>query len=529
MTNKVQIDLDARDAQAVQAWQRAKASIGDFNAQLDQMDGKQRKNAGSARSVMQGLQGVASSIIGISSGYQLVTKGVEIWRQANDEIIRQAEETGRIYDDIFRKFRVQSGLAGLQATAAQERILDLAEKNAVEEQEAGAAVTQLVSSGFAPDDAAGAAGDAFLQIMAATNQTDKQVDRAGMAKVLSQFLGGTGKDLTSENLLDTGVKIQRLFKGTNLQLSTAGALAKEAGAVKGALSEEELLASGAALSKTFDDATLSTGIRNIVGRLRTAAASKEKVAALGQLGLKPEDVDFVGENLDEVLGRLQTGLAGVSKEQEAPILKKLFEEAGVAVATNLIENRENIQSFIGLQGDRQGFAADVAVAQSGRNAAALRQQIRERRRRAAEDQQGDLVRAAAIEQAELAADAGGESGLGFLLRVAGGVGGALLPQKGVERTATALRGKGASALQSLGVAPETAAQAVLADLPGAAGRAQASLQADLGPPADLAGVVAAAMEQNNALMVEQNQLLHKQAQQPQIPVKPVVANNGRVE
>ena len=320
----------------------------------------------------------------------LLMAGFARWKRANQEIIEQANEIGKAYDEAIRKFSVQTGLKGLALDEADESIVKLARKNAIGSKEARGIATQLVSSGFSAEEASGGSLDTFLQILQASNAAGQDVDVAQLAKSLTQFLSANNLDKSAENVAKFGIGTQRLFKGTNLQLAQMTDLAGASAAISNQITPEEQLASMAAIVDVIDSAEGSTGLRNFVSRLASSSANTGRTEALDQIGLSPEDVDFVGENLVEVIDRINQGLAQLPEEARKAASVKIFGERGEVGASAILGKREAIANNLLIQQDVAGFQDDVSIATSGRNAASVRQQIDKEQQLIGRDQLDDL-------------------------------------------------------------------------------------------------------------------------------------------
>ena len=373
----------------------AEKAFAALEQKLDKLEGKQKRAAMGSRRASQGVVGDikkwGSSLAGVAAGYFSINAAISLVQSSSRELLQEVEEAARKFDTTFRKFRVQSGLRGLEGDKAQTRILDIAERNAFTVEGAGDAARQLVSSGFSAKEASGASLNEFLKVLSASNVVGEDVQPAELAQSVAQYLESQGLDKNATNLALVGRSVQGLFRGTDVQLPDLSELAKQASSFKGAMSVPEQLSTFSVLREVMPAAEATTGMRNIVNRLRTARETKGRVDALGRIGLSPDDVDFVGEDIEQVLTRLGGGLQGVPEKERAGILKKLFEERGVASAEVLIGGIGKIRDRQGILQDDKQFLSDVAESQGGRNAAAIRQQVRRERRRVAKDDEFDLL------------------------------------------------------------------------------------------------------------------------------------------
>ena len=387
MSNKVEMILSVKDAQAVAAWKRSQQSIAAFNRELDKVGQIQRRNKQQSG---QFFKGMSTNLVSMAAGYVSVAGSAALLINANREILQQTEEVAKKFDEIFRKFRVQSGLRGIEADSARGRILEIAERQAMTSEQATGSATQLVSSGFSPQEASGGSLEEFLRVLNASNASGKEVDSAGLAKALASYLDAQGLDKNEKNVALVGRSVQALFKNTNLQLADLQDLAKVSSVFAGKLSIQEQLGAYSTLVDSMPASEAKTGLRNFVLQSATASAQKEKVKSLDTIGLKPTDIDFVGENLDQVLDRLATGLAKLPVEEQLPVLTKIYEKENAAVVQSLINKRQKVTSSYAIQNNDKGFMADVDEATSGRNAGLRRAEARRERRRFQEDQQDEL-------------------------------------------------------------------------------------------------------------------------------------------
>lgn len=386
--SSVQITFTGEDRDLLQAFQRQQGEILKNQRALLRMG---EISKGATDDTEKGLKKATIAAEIFHQGIGVVRQGLIAWRDANTEIIRQADEAGAKYDEIFRKFRVQSGLRGIEADRAQQRIVATSAQFSVPVEQGEAVARQLVSSGFAPDQATGESLKEVLRVLAAANIRGDNLDPTDLTASISKYLISQGLDLNAQNLATVGRSSQILFRGTNLQIPNLQNLAKEGAGFAGAVSPQDQLATFSMLSDAFEGPEAAVGLRNVVGRLRTARETPTRVKALERLGLKPEDVDLVGEDLFTSLESLNRGLTALPEEQRAGTLKLLFEEQGVAPAQVMLSNVAELRRRRAMLNDQSGFMADVEEATSGRNAARVRQDVLRENRRAAADQQDNLI------------------------------------------------------------------------------------------------------------------------------------------
>lgn len=392
----------AGEANVVRAWAAQAAAAKAHNATLgeaytaaNRADSslKQLTSAGTKgmRSLGGEIKGLALGILGGGG----IIGALSMWKSANDDILKQAHDTTLAYDSLFRKFNIQSGLRGLAGAEAKEKLLDVAHQRAVPEEVAVQAATQLISSGYdAKEVVQGGAASEFLQGMNAMNQRGAGVDATSLAGAATSFMTAMGVDKNAEGMRSTMSSLFSAFQGTNIQLPDLQQYAAKAGGMKGKLSFQELIAAGSIHRDLgINSAESASGLEGLVGQAGTAGASKDKIAALDQIGLKPEDIDFIGENLDTVLERLQGGLTSIPEEQREGVMKKVFEQAGVKFLKPLLEGRGTIRDRVSAMQDAEaGYSGAVTEAEQGPNAVNVRQDISARRRSEKRDSSSVLLK-----------------------------------------------------------------------------------------------------------------------------------------
>lgn len=380
----------AGEANVVRAWAAQAAAAKAHNATLGEAYNaamradtslKQLTSAGAKgmKSLGGEIKGLALGIIGGGG----VIGALTMWKSANDDILKQAHDTTLVYDALFRKFNIQSGLRGLAGAEAKEKLLDVASARAVPEEVAAQAATQLVSSGYDVKEVVqGGAANEFLQGMNAMNQRGAGVDATSLAGAATSFMTAMGVEKDAAGMRRTMSSLFAAFQGTNIQLPDLQQYAAKAGGMKGKLSFQELIAAGSIHRDLgINSAESASGLEGLVGQAGTAGASKEKIEALKQIGLKPQDIDLIGEDFDTMLGRLQGGLNTIPEEQREGVMKKVFEQAGVKFLKPLLEGRGTMRDRIGAMKNAEGsYAGAVAEAEQGPNAVAVRQDVEDRRR-----------------------------------------------------------------------------------------------------------------------------------------------------
>lgn len=392
MTRKIEVVQTLDDRDVIQAYERQLRLLDRIDRRFNEMGESSEQT--SSRTVA----GFAQVQVAIG----LVREGLEFWKQANREIIEQSDEIAIRQDEAARRFRVQAGLTALEAGPLEQQRRDIGAALALGPEVVDPAATQLVSSGFSPQQASGAELQTFLEILQASNAAGAEADPTALAKALPLFLSANELDLNQQNLERVGIGTQRLFKSTNLQLGDLPEFAKVGSVLQGKLSVEEQLATAATLSQRFPAAESATALRNFTLFLGADAENPTRARALDELGVNPENVDFTGEGFLDVLDTLGGALEQQPEARRDDLLKQLFGVRAVAVGQSIIQNRQEIRRNVDRQRDVAGFQSDVDIATSGLAAGAARVNAA-RDLEVAERSQGDQLYEQEIERQHLAA------------------------------------------------------------------------------------------------------------------------------
>lgn len=306
----------------------------------------------------------AASVISISTAWALATRGLTMYMEAQRKLRQESSDKTVAFDEEFRKFRVVSGMTdNARAAKAQNVAYDVAERYSTDPGKVAEAAKELSSAGFSDQEIIeGGVLDSFIKAMRAGGMSGQEFNPSEAVEAITAIMNANNLPKTAESMDRINEAIVNLGE-TKIRVSELKDLAAEASTLAGAhITPEEQLATFAALRETFAAPEAATLYRNVVGRLQTAAGSPAKVKALSMLGIKPEEVDFVGETQEEVLARLQQGVESVSEETANVALSKLFEERGVAGARYLLDNQDKIkENEAMIEQDRFGTALNIAT------------------------------------------------------------------------------------------------------------------------------------------------------------------------
>ena len=403
MASTAEIVWTSRDEQVVRTLQRTEQGMAKLIQKMNQVEGASKKQTQTTVSGFDKATAAIGKMAGALIGGGSLLTAIDMVKRANEEIIRKAEEAAHKYDELFRGFRVQAGLSELQGQKAQQKIVDVATANAVKTEVAAAGAKGLISAGFDVEGATGGALTALLRTQAAMGAAGKPVDTQNLAKQMAAYFTSQGQTPTAQ-LLQSAMEEAFALRAGAFELENFGEMAKYGAVFKGKLSRQEQLAAYGTLVDVMPAAEAGTSLRNIVSRLSTARVGRTSGKALAAIGLTAEQVDLVGENFGQVLDTLAGALQTVPEEQRASVLKQLFEEAGVAPASVLLEQRRGKYAGYqkGMRTSAAEFATAAGIAQQGINAAQIRQQVRAEARAEAQYDQGDLFLGALEEEAAAA-------------------------------------------------------------------------------------------------------------------------------
>lgn len=352
------------------------------------------------------LGAAAAGYLTVSAAVSGIDRALTAVMESNRKFIEQAEDAGAKYDKLFRQFRIQAGLGAVQGDAAKKRILGVAEAAGFTEERATSAATALVSAGVDPEQASGGALSSFLAMLNAQGLRDS--DPSQYADALTAVLQSNQMPVDEANMRKLGVQLQSApIKATKLKLTQLPKLATVSSGLAGAMTQEEQLAAfaiGGSASGNFDQ--FGTSMADIIKNLRIAATKQDAVEYLGKIGLKPEQVDFVGEDFSTVMGTLGGALDKAPEELRAQVLAKVIEGGNISnfnlMRNNLGAIMETSRTMGGADAEAL-FRNDVAVGSGGIDATRTRQALRQNRTMETKNTNTSLLR---NELAQLSLDRG---------------------------------------------------------------------------------------------------------------------------
>ena len=332
----------------------------------------EEQNAAVQRGVDQ-VKNWATAAISVGAAYQTVSNIVGKMIDQHQKLIDQENQAADRQDARARGFQVQAGLNALGAKKGKESVGKVALANAASLDTTSEIATQLVSSGFTPEAASGKAADIVLKLMAGSNS--QNASGKEFAQTASQFLAATGQDKNEKNLEAVAVAVQQAYRGSDLEAGDLTQISGKIESMRGKVTPNEILSSFMVMREKTGKERASTAQQHFYQRLTGAADDPERVDQLTKLGLKPADVDFIGENQQQVLQRLHGGLMKLKPEARAPLMQRLFGIESGGTIEGLITDQGKLPGYEKLLTNREAFYADAATAQGGRDAARRRMEV----------------------------------------------------------------------------------------------------------------------------------------------------------
>ena len=371
--SSVQITFTGEDRDLLASFQRQQAEILKQQRALLKM-GESGKKSG---------EDTTSSWLSANRTISLVGQTAQFVAQKLEDIIalqakikRDADQPAFALDKALRDFLTQQGPQGLTLEQARQAAANVAFDTATSPTAVLRAAKQLQSTGFQNPLADNGAAEAVITFLQSTAQNPEEADIEGTVSAFARQLEASGQDLTAENLLKLGQQTQGLFLQTPLEapdlipFSASRGLATQLG-----ISQEEFLAGSAVLKTQQDAAQGATGFGNFLTKL--AAPDASGLSALQSIGVKPEDVDFVGESLQQVTTTLANAIDALPDEAKTRALGDLFgrEKTNLQSAFTLLDSARGgtLERFVGLSQDTSGF--DFGVNQQRGGFAAAQQRL----------------------------------------------------------------------------------------------------------------------------------------------------------
>lgn len=368
--NKLEQELKENEA-ALKAMAMGTKEFAEQRTKVDQLRASLARVKGELTGMRSGESTFASMKAGVIGATGAAVALVAILKQVADaqrDIVNTGADAAVELDTLARKFQIQAGLNDPERQAATVEILKQSSAAGVKAESGFQAATQLAGSGFDNAIESGA-----LQTVLDTMQAGSfQGDAAQLVAAFSQVMNSSGIEKTNDNLKQIAVAAQSLFKKTDFQLTDLSEFAAIGATMKSAnVDINEGIAAFTTLRDSLPAGESATGLRNLVTKMQKGDITKEGKQDLERLGVKAEDVDFVGESLTQVLTNLKTATDKMGEADRNAALGKLFGTENVTTARMLINSVPRIQELQAQQKNADQFEVDRATAaggmQAGRN------------------------------------------------------------------------------------------------------------------------------------------------------------------
>ena len=359
MAQKVTIEMSAADANLVAAWQKLKSLGPDA---YEQSLRKVKVESESLRGQFDTMIGGAiAKWVSLEFAVTKVSEGIKKVIQMELEYRRVRNEAAATQEEATAKFinqTITSGLSVSQRSQLAGRSAQIGSRFGVRPAESIGLATELASQGVQAQQVPGFLGESLKFATAQGKPLDME-----MVKAITQQVRVQDQSMSAATLAQVAREFFGIFLTRPLQPDQITDFARYNSTLKaaGMSNAEQLAFNTASLEILGESRQAATVDRAFVSKLR--APTSEGTKALGQLGLKPTDVDFIGENLGTILERLAAGLANVNEELRVPALTDIFGQEYGGTAATLIERRKNYEAIVR---EAQGGAANFEGA-VGRN------------------------------------------------------------------------------------------------------------------------------------------------------------------
>ena len=381
--NKLEQELKENEAvlrrltMGTQAFVDQRAKVDTLRASMVKLKGELTGVKTEVTALRTGESTFASLKTGVIGATGAAVSLVAILKQVADaqrDIVNTGADAAVELDTLARKFQIQAGLNDPERQAATVEILKQSSAAGVKAESGFQAATQLAGSGFDNAIESGA-----LQTVLDTMQAGSfQGDAAQLVAAFSQVMNASGIEKTNANLKEIAVAAQSLFKKTDFQLTDLSEFAAIGATMKSAnVDINEGIAAFTTLRDALPAGESATGLRNLVTKMQKGDVTAEGKKDLERLGVKAEDVDFVGESLTQVLTNLKTATDKMGEADRNAALGKLFGTENVTTARMLINSVPRIQELQQQQKNANQFEVDRATAAGGMQAGRNRLQNQE--------------------------------------------------------------------------------------------------------------------------------------------------------
>ena len=339
---KSKVVFSAEDSDLQEAWRRQFAALNRLNRLLEQAAKRSNKTSQDA---ITGLRNWAVQFVALDRVAGLALATLRKLIGAAQELREQGNQRELTIGERQLRLATQLELKGDRRKEVETFVAQTAIDFGIGETQTLDALQQLISSGANIDDAVeGGLLRSLLTFQAVTPGVGGEPqDPAKISRSFAQFLKGNDLTFNKENFDRVAPAFVSQFLGRDVQVAELGDLAKIAAGLKQqGISEEDQIALFSVLD-VLPAEQRAVGLRNVIGRINTAAIRPNKVKALESIGLTPDDIT-IGENrgvVDSLL-RLGGALDTVNEQRQIQIATLLFEERGKDTALLLFSKLDEL-------------------------------------------------------------------------------------------------------------------------------------------------------------------------------------------
>jgi len=340
-------------------------------AAIDQLKKQGRASKKSGEDVKRANKGIGNSITGAAAKYASFAAAVGVAGAAVAGLISKHKQLRAEVDLItisfdveFTKFAVQAGLTRKELIEFQERFFELSKKFGIKPQIAAQASREFISQGGALAGVRGLPIERIIETAKTTSVTEGITD---LTKAMVGTLRNLGQELNAENLKRLRDQITGLFARSVFQAADLAVLGRNIALLKKVGIQQETQFALFDISKSIagDPSTGATAVKAAILNLATASTKPRLVQQLAAGGLKPEDIDLVGENIQTVLERLSKFSKQLEPERVLPFFKELAGKLFAGTLIGLIERRAEIPIRIASQRDPEATEIRLRTATTG--------------------------------------------------------------------------------------------------------------------------------------------------------------------
>jgi hypothetical protein len=241
--------------------------------------------------------------------------------EENRKFLRETGQTGMRLEEEFDRLQIQSGKLPHEIQAMAPKILAaVKDVPAVSPVSALQIQREIASSGFAEEsvDSAGALR-AFLEMMGATNLfegsgREAEFTNREIVNWFQMYLRANNEIPSEKGVRELGMAFAALAPQSNIKVPDLEFLSRQANLLaEYEVTKPQQLATFSVVRDVLGPEVGATGMAAAMKRLATASKLQTSVRALAELGLKPEDVDLVGESIYDAFGTIKERLKGHEK------------------------------------------------------------------------------------------------------------------------------------------------------------------------------------------------------------------------